>query len=42
LLRRAETEALLARVDHASARLRMVRADASTKPATSAPAIPNP
>jgi outer membrane protein len=42
LLRRAETEALLARVDHASARLRMVRADAASKPATSAPAVPNP
>jgi outer membrane protein TolC len=42
LLRRAETEALLARVDHASARLRMVRADAPSKPSTSAPAIPNP
>jgi outer membrane protein TolC len=32
LLRRAETEALLARVDHASARLRMVRKDAAPKP----------
>jgi outer membrane protein len=32
LLRRAETEALMARVDHAAARLRMVRKDAAPKP----------
>ncbi len=32
LLRRAQTEALMARVDHAAARLRMVRKDAAPKP----------
>lgn len=43
LLRRAETEALLARVDHAAARLRMARADSAAKaPAHSAPTAPSP
>jgi outer membrane protein TolC len=32
LLRRAQTEALMARVDHAAARLRMVRKDSAPKP----------
>jgi outer membrane protein TolC len=42
LLRRAETEALLARVDHAAARLRMVRPDAPPARAEAGGSAPKP